>query len=78
MHLSRRVMESQEPPREDRSRVLLVVDVRHESGQVSVDEIGKGLVPDAGHAVTHHAHRHARIELQPEEDTVKEGERCAE
>ena len=71
-------MESQEPPREYRNRVFPVVDVRHESGQVSVDEIDKGLVPDAGHAVAHHAHGHARIELQTKEDSVEEGERCAE
>jgi len=71
-------MEPQEPPRDDRNGVLLVVDVRHESAQVSVDEIGKVLVSDAGHAVAHYAHRHARGELQPEGDTVEEGERCAE
>ena len=45
---------------------------------MSVDEIGKVLVSDAGHAVAHHAHRHARVELQPEEDTVEERERSAE
>jgi hypothetical protein len=71
-------MESQEPPRDYRNRVFFVVDVRHESGQVFVDEIGKVLVPDAGHAEAYHAHGHARIEPQPEEDPVEEGERCAE
>lgn len=72
------MVEPQEPPRDDRNGVLLVVDVRHESAQMSVDEIGKVLVADAGHAVAHHAHRHARVELQLEEDTVEEGERRAE
>jgi hypothetical protein len=71
-------MESQEPRRDGRNWVLLVVDVRHESAQVTVDEIGKVLVSDARHAVAHHAHRHARVELQPEEDTVEKGERSAE
>lgn len=78
VYLPRRVMESQEPRRDGRNRVLPVVDVRHESAQVTVDEIGKDLVSDARHAVAHHAHRHARVELQPEEDAVEKGERSAE
>ena len=78
VHFSRRVMESQEPRRDSRNRVLLIVDVRYESAQVTVDEIGKVLVSDARHAVAHHAHRHTRVELQPEEDTVEKGERPAE
>jgi hypothetical protein len=78
VYLARYMMESQEPPREDRDRVLLVVHMRHETAELSIDEIGKILIPDAGHPVAHYAHSHAWIELQPEVDAVEEGERRAE
>ncbi len=52
--------------------------MRHDSGELAVDEIRKCLVPDAGHPVARHADRHARPELEAEEDAVEEGERPAE
>jgi hypothetical protein len=78
VNFPRHVVETQEYPREDWDRVLLVIHVRHEPAESFIDEISKVLVPDAGHPVAHHTHGHARVELQAEEDAIEEGERRAE
>lgn len=52
--------------------------MRHDPGELAVDKIRKCLVPDAGHPVGRHIDRHARPELEAEEDAVEEGERPAE
>lgn len=72
------MVETQESPGEDWDRVLLVIHVRHEPAEPSIDEISKFLIPDAGHPVAHHTHGHARVQLQAEEDAIEEGERSAE
>ena len=78
VYLSRHLMESEAPPRDYRDGIPLVVHVCHASSQQPIDEIGKVLVPDSMHPVTHHAHSYIRTELQLKEDTVEEGECCAE
>jgi hypothetical protein len=78
VYFSRHVVETQEYPGEDWDRVLLVIHVRHEPAELSIDEIGKILVPDAGHPVAHHTHGNARVKLQAEEEAIEEGERRAE
>ena len=70
-------MESQKPTGDSRDRVLLVVDMRHESAQLAVYKICKILVPDAGHGIADNFHNHIR-KLQAKENTVKERERRAE
>ena len=72
------MVEPQEPPRQDWDWVFLVIHVRHEPTEQSIDEISEFLVPDAGHPIAHHAHGDARIEIHVEEDAVEEGERRAE
>jgi hypothetical protein len=67
------MMESQKSTRDSRDRVLLIVDVCHESAQLVVDEIRKTLVPNTGHGISDHFHRHSR-KLQTEEQSIKERE----
>src|SRR5712671_2373191 len=78
VNLARRVVESQEPARQDRHRVLLVIHVCDISSQQAVDEIGKRLVPDAGHAVANNAHGDGGVELEFQEGAVEEGKRSTE
>ena len=77
VYFSRHVAETQESPGEDWDRVLLVIHVRYEPAEPPIDEISKFPIPDAGHPVAYHAHAHARVEVQAEEDAVEEGERRA-
>jgi len=48
------------------------------SSQQAVDEIGKRLVPDAGHAVANNAHGDGGVELEFQEGAVEEGKRSTE